>query len=364
MTPPLPLPEQAAPAGAWARFFAALTGRRVALALAAGVVVAIALNPIFYTPFVAVLGRTLFVAMVLLLAFTAAGEWPRRLLPGWLPRWVVQVAALAIAAPLATLAVYLLSVGGDLTELVSHRGKVSGFLSISGSALVVGLVLGLGALYRERDAQARSQALAFALEKSTLECQVLDARLALLHSQIEPHFLFNTLANVQALVESGSARAAPVLASLIAYLRAAMPRLEGVRTTLGDEAALVRAYLELMAMRMPDRLDFEVAIEPELQSLAFPPMALLTLVENAVRHGIDPSEEGGRIEVRAERSGERVRVVVADSGVGMDPSAAPGTGLTNLRERLAAFFGADASLELHEQSPRGLRAEVAFVAAR
>ena len=341
-------------------FLSALTGMRVALALVAATVVAAALNPIFVTPFPALLGRTLFIAMVLLLAFTAAGQWPQRALPDWLPRWVVQVVALALSAPLATLIVYLLSVGGDISELVRHEGRVTGFLWIAGSGLVLGLVLGLGALYRERDAQARSQALAFALEKSTLERQALDARLALLRSQIEPHFLFNTLANVQALVESGSPRAAPVLTSLIAYLRAAMPRLASERSTLGDETVLVRAYLELMRMRMPDRLQFELSVESGLESLPFPPMALLTLVENAVRHGVDPSEDGGHIDVLAAETPNGVRVVVRDTGVGMSPKAAPGTGLRNLQERLAAFYGADAQLELSENVPRGLRAEMRF----
>ena len=193
----------AAPPSGWANFLSALTGRRVGLALIAAVLVAAALTPTFEPPFPVLLGRTLFIAMVMLLVFTAAGQWPQRALPDWLPRWVVQVVAMGLSAPLATLAVYLLSVGGSLSELLDHEGRVTGFLLIASSGLAFGLVLGLGALYRERDAQARRQALAFALEKSTLECQVLDARLALLHSQIEPHFLFNTLANVQALVESG-----------------------------------------------------------------------------------------------------------------------------------------------------------------
>ena len=160
-----------------------------------------------------------------------------------------------------------------------------------------------------------------------LERQALDARLALLHAQIEPHFLFNTLANVQALVDSGSPRAAPVLQSLIAYLRAAMPQLhEGGMSTLGDELELVRAYLELMHLRMPDRLQLRVDVDPALLALRFPPMALLTLVENAVRHGIDPSEQGGRIEVggRLDAATRRVRLWVADTAASACASRADG----------------------------------------
>jgi LytS/YehU family sensor histidine kinase len=220
--------------------------------------------------------------------------------------------------------------------------------------------VGLGALYRERDAQARAEALGFALERETLQRQAADAKLALLQRQVEPHFLFNTLANVQALVESGSPRAAPVLTSLIAYLRAATPALGEGTATLGREAALVRAYLELMQMRMPDRLAFALAVDPQLHALKLPPMTLITLVENAVRHGIDPSEAGGRIEVGARRdvASGRVHLWVADTGRGLDETHPPGTGLANLRERLAAAYGDRATLTLSGVSPQGVRAEI------
>jgi len=168
---------------------------------------------------------------------------------------------------------------------------------------------------------------------------------------------------VQALVETGSPLAVAVLRSLIAYLRAALPRLhEGGAATLGDEAALVRAYLELMHMRMPDRLQYEVQLDDSLLGLRFPPMALLTLVENAVRHGIDPSEEGGRIVVGAQRdtnNGE-LRLWVSDSGVGLTADARGGTGLANLRSRLQGAFGAGVRLELTANAPHGTRAEIAL----
>jgi len=333
-----------------------LTGRAVAVSLVIALLVALVLNPMFKPPFPVVLGRTMFLAMLLLLAYTAARQWA----PRWLPRWVAQLLAVAVAAPVGTLVVYLLSLGGNVSALVSGPATI-GFLLISGTAFVLGLLVAFSALYRERDAQARSQALQFELERATLERQALDARLSLLQAQIEPHFLFNTLANVQALVEAGSPRAAPVLKSLIAYLRAAMPKLHGKSLTLGDEEALVRAYLELMLMRMPDRLRFDLRIDPALRRLRFPPMTLLTLVENAVRHGIDPSEEGGRIDVGGELLPDgRVRLWVADTGVGMSEQAQPGTGLTNLRQRLQAFYGAGAELELHEVPPHGVRADIVF----
>lgn len=343
------------------RFIAALSLRRVVVAIVLAVVAAAALNPSFVTPFPVLLGRMLVISLLLLLVFTAAGTWAM----GGAPRWLVQVVAVVLAAPLATYLVYLPSVNGQVFEVLKHEGRLSGFLLISGTVLAVGPLLALGALYRERDAQARAQALNFALERSQLERQALDARLRLLHAQIEPHFLFNTLANIQALVEAGSPQAPKVLNSLIAYLRAAMPRLGDPNATLGNEVALVRAYLELMLMRMPDRLAFEMDVPAELQGMRFPPMALLTLVENAIRHGIDPAEQGGRVVVRAHREADGALVVsVADTGVGLRETRTPGTGLANLRERLAMFFGDGAAVELTSAEPHGVVATLRCPPAR
>src|SRR5205085_2400770 len=211
----------------------------------------------------------------------------------------------------------------------------------------------LAALVRQKEALARHQALAFDLERSEFERQALDARLRLLQAQVEPHFLFNTLANVRELVDSGSPQASAVLSSLIAYLRAAVPRLHEPATTLGQELELVRAYLELMHMRIPDRLQFTIAADPAAATLSCPPMTLLTLVENAVRHGIDPGEEGGRIDVHVRRRDGRCVVRVSDTGAGLPPSGtASGTGLSTLRHRLELSFGGDAQLRLGAQSPR------------
>ena len=341
-------------------WLADLTGRNVAVAIGLGVLAALALSPLFITPLVVLVGRTLFLAMVLLIVFALAGRWPERWRPDWMPRGAVQVLAVALSAPLATLGTYLLSTGGNLQHFLDTPARVLGFLLIAGVALLIGLVLTPMALLRERDAQGRSLALQFELERSTLERQALDARLSLLQAQIEPHFLFNTLANVQALVESGSPRAPAVLGSLIAYLRAAMPRLHGAAPTLADELVLVRAYLELMQMRMPDRLRFTIdAPDAAAAARRFPAMALLTLVENAVRHGIDPAEDGGTIRVAVEPTVTGgLRLTVEDSGVGLSPQAAPGTGLTNLRSRLQAFYGDAAALELSPLEPHGLRAEL------
>jgi LytS/YehU family sensor histidine kinase len=168
---------------------------------------------------------------------------------------------------------------------------------------------------------------------------------------------------VQALVDAGSPQASKVLASLIAYLRAAVPRMHEPETTLGQELQLVGAYLELMQMRMPDRLQFSLRIDPAAKSLQCPPMTLLTLVENAVRHGIDPGEEGGRIDVDVWLRDGRCCVRVADTGVGLQPTSdGLGTGLSTLRERLQLAFGGDAHLRLMAVEPHGVSVELDFPA--
>lgn len=228
------------------------------------------------------------------------------------------------------------------------------------TGIIVKIVLG-----SKRKAEVRAQAATATAAEEGLKRQLAEAQLKMMQAQVEPHFLFNTLANVQALVAAGSPQAPRVLDSLIAYLRAAVPRLDQRATTLRHEEQLVRAYLDLMHMRMPDRLRFAVEIDEATRDLECPPMTLLTLVENAVRHGIDPAEEGGRIEVRTRLRDGRCHATVLDTGVGLQAtSAGLGTGLSSLRERLQLAFGGDAELRLSEVPPHGVRAEVEFPARR
>lgn len=217
---------------------------------------------------------------------------------------------------------------------------------------------------RQRDALARHQALTFQLERSELERKAVDARLRLLQAQVQPHFLFNTLANVRALVKAGSPQAPAVLDSLIAYLRASVSSLGDADGTVAREIDLVRAYLELMHMRMQDRLQYSVHADDAALALRLPPVTLLTLVENSVRHGIDPSEEGGRIDVSVLLREGRCIARVIDTGVGLLESGQDmGTGLDSLRERLQLAFG-DAQLRLSAITPHGVCAELEFPALR
>lgn len=301
---------------------------------------------------------TVALGLVLVLVFGILEQWPRRL-PSWLARWALQVVAVGLAVPPAAALIFWLTnpPGAPVFYHVAERMRAYSILTSFG--LFVAPWTALASLVRQKEAWARHQALAFDLERSELERQALDARLRLLQAQVAPHFLFNTLANVQALVDQGSPQAPIVLKSLTAYLRAAVPSLDRTATTLGRELELVRAYLDLMHMRMPDRLRFELHAPEETLALRCPPMTLLTLVENAVRHGIDPSETGGLIEIRTQRLGDRCLVRVSDTGVGLGQSVEGlGTGLTSLRERLRVAFGEDVQLRVTAADPRGVCAEL------
>ncbi|MBK8724526.1 MAG: histidine kinase [Holophagaceae bacterium] len=311
-----------------------------------------------------ILLRTVTLGLLALLVFGLLEQWPRRL-PPWLARWALQVLGVALVMPLGTYLIYMLSTGAGAPPFWQVQDRLTGFVSLSAVGLLLAPWVALAALVRQKDALARHQALAFDLERSEFERQALDARLRLLQAQVEPHFLFNTLANVRELVDTGSPRASAVLGSLIAYLRAAVPRLHAPASTLAQELELARAYLEVMHMRMPDRLQFELEADDEALPLSCPPMTLLTLVENAVRHGIDPSEQGGRIEVRVTVLEGRCHAEVVDTGVGLgETGGSGGTGLANLRERLRLAFGPEARLELQALEPHGLRALLVFPARR
>jgi len=302
--------------------------------------------------------RTLALSLFAMTVFGIFEQWPKRL-PPWLARWVLQVFGVMLAIPTGTFVMYLLSTEPGAPAFWHVQDRLIGFAGLTVLGVLIAPWVALAALVRQKDALARNQALAFELERSEYERQALDARLHLVQAQVAPHFLFNTLANVQALVDSGSPQASAVLRSLVAYLRAAVPRLDEPVTTLKQELELVTAYLELMHMRMPDRLKFALHFEESELAIRCPPLTLLTVVENAVRHGIDPGEEGGRIDVHVERRGDRCIIRVADTGVGLGVSnGGLGTGLSTLRERLQLVFGGAAELRVRANAPRGVVAEV------
>ena len=323
------------------------------------------------------IGRLLFLGLAGLFAFGLFEQWPRRL-PPRLARWALQVVAVAAAMPLAVWIGYSVTNIGLDPPWWRDQDRLVGFATFTFFGMLLAPWMAVTALLKQIRDDARNQALAFDLERSEYEKQALNARLRLLQTQVEPHFLFNTLANISELVTTGSPIASAVLDSLIAYFRAAVPRINQPVANMGQELELVRAYLEVMHMRMPDRLAFALHADEAAHALICPPMTILTLVENAMRHGIDPSEEGGRIDVRVTLAAGRCGIEVVNTGLDIDmqinapalkrnPTAARaneglGTGLANLRERLQLAFGGDVTLRLTAYAPRGACAEISFPA--
>jgi signal transduction histidine kinase len=218
------------------------------------------------------------------------------------------------------------------------------------TGIIVKIVLG-GKKRAERRAQV---ATATAAEES-LKRQLAEAQLKMMQAQVEPHFLFNTLASVDYLIETDPKTASKMQKNLIQYLRAALPQMREGSTTLGKEVQLCRAFLEILKFRMEDRLQYSVIVPQGLQSAQFPPMMLQSLVENSIKHGLEPKPEGGALTISADIANGRLRVTVADTGLGFAVAAQPGTGvgLANVRERLAALYGGAARLSVEANSPSG-----------
>jgi hypothetical protein len=192
-----------------------------------------------------------------------------------------------------------------------------------------------------------------------LERTVLEARMEALQAQIEPHFLFNTLASIDQLIQTDPPRASRMQQSLIRYLRSAMPQMrDGGRPTLGQQVDLSSAFLEIMSVRMEGRLQPVVNVPAGLKSAVFPSMMLQTLVENAIKHGLEPKPEGGRLEIGAEIVDGQLAVHVEDNGMGFMPKASGGVGLANVRERLAAMYKGRAELIIGVPPTGGTRATI------
>ena len=196
------------------------------------------------------------------------------------------------------------------------------------------------------------------------EKELTAAKLSLLHAQVEPHFLYNTLASAQYLTRSDPPLADRMLGNLITYLRHSLPRTDTQASTLGEEVERARAYLEILKIRMGPRLDLQIDVPKHLLAMPFPAMMLQTLVENAIKHGLEPRTTGGTVWILAKEAEGRVAVTVADDGQGFGASTTAGTGigLRNVRERLRLAYGADASLSVVANFPSGVAATIAVPA--
>lgn len=227
-----------------------------------------------------------------------------------------------------------------------------------GMAVVLFLPMAIVVLMRDQHSQAWSAQLQLDAERERAARELSESSLRMLRAQIEPHFLFNTLGAVQQLAEQGAPRAAELTANLIAFLRASLSEMRAEKVSLRGDFGLIDSYLDVMKTRLGERLSYSLHLPEELAEVPVPSMMLLTLVENAIKHGIEPSLRGGAITVTAERQDGAVRIRVEDSGVGMSALPGQGHGLDNVRERLKLGYGDAGSLRLAEAEPQGLVAEI------
>jgi signal transduction histidine kinase len=196
------------------------------------------------------------------------------------------------------------------------------------------------------------------VERLRVQSELAAGRLQLLQAQIEPHFLFNSLANVRQLLRTDGVAGRAMLADLLRYLESALPRLREDRPTLEREVEIVRAFLGVHQVRMGSRLQVDFDVPPALGERIVPPMMMITLVENALKHGLQPLLEGGSIRIAATSDPTTLRVQVADTGRGLGTSLGAGTGLANIRARLRSMYGAGAQLTLRVNEPRGVVAMI------
>ena len=297
-----------------------------------------------------------------LLGLATAGGWVgvwfnyRRIYPANLLS-VVKVIALATCGALVGASISALVDGRSVAEMMEKTGR-----SLLFAGLCIGgfysILYGAVSFLRNREHELLTTQLEMQAEQDRLARQLSESRLRLLQAQIEPHFLFNTLGAVQQLAQHESPRAAELTANLITFLRASLGDMRTGQVTLQAELHLIEAYLKVMKTRLGHRLDFALQLPRELAHLSIPGMLVLTLVENAIKHGIEPALRGGRIDVDVYADEHELHIDVRDTGAGETLPAVLGVGLTNLKERVALTYGTMGQLELQLGKPTGMVARL------
>ena len=278
-----------------------------------------------------------------LLTYAAIDLPRRRLWPRGAPALLPMIVLVLLAAPFSWFG------GSFLAMLLLGEPSRFGHLGLNAMlgflALTAGAGLGGTFVFWSRERLAHSERVA------------AEARLKLLQAQIEPHFLFNTLANLQALIGSDPKRAQTMLGHLDGYLRATLASTRNDTCTLAEEFALLRGYLEILAIRMGPRLAYSLDLPDALAGAKLPPMLLQPLVENAIKHGLEPKIDGGKLRVAASADGKQLILAVEDDGLGFGAASTRGTGvgLLHVQERLAAVYGSAATAEITENTRGGVR---------
>jgi signal transduction histidine kinase len=279
--------------------------------------------------------------------------WPRR--AKGLPRLMFSMALMAFSVLFGVGVGNLLWSGVDPFKLLTNRGVVVECLVIAAGVAVLLYMVRTAAERRSARALEEARRNEFIASSARM---LAEARLKALQAQIEPHFLYNTLANVVSLIGPRPAQAQHMLERFIDYLRASLAASRSEQATLASETKLIAAYLDVLAVRMGERLRYRIELPDELNQFVIAPMLLQPVVENAIAHGLEPKVEGGEIVVSARIEGGHVCVQVSDTGAGLNEAAPAkvggGVGLSNLRERLRSLYAGEARLELLENQPSGM----------
>jgi signal transduction histidine kinase len=247
-------------------------------------------------------------------------------------------------------------------KVARYHGQASTWFRSFVTLLVLALFGTKALMGGKKRAEAETLTANAAVERESMQRQLSEAKMQMMQAQVEPHFLFNTLASVEHLIETDPPRASAMQRSLIKYLRAVLPQMRdnALITNLGREADMVVAYLNLLKMRMEERLTVDFDIPDGLRSAAFPPMMLQSMVENAIKHGLEAKPQGGTLKVRADVAHNKLRVIVSDDGLGFGavPSDGTGLGLMTIRERLKLLHGDQGQLLIAANSPSGVIATI------
>ena len=211
---------------------------------------------------------------------------------------------------------------------------------------------------REQIAESQVRIQEEKIKRLTSEKKAAEANLKLLQAQIEPHFLFNTLSNVLSLLDTNPQKGKSMLVDFIQYLRASLSKIRDEHATLGQEMEMIRAYLSIFKVRMGDRLNYKIDLPQHLSAIFFPPMLIQPLVENAIKHGLEPRVDGGEILISGIEKDGFLRLAVVDTGGGFIEQQEFGMGLSNIRERLQSLYGESGRLILEENQPHGLKATI------
>jgi sensor histidine kinase YesM len=237
------------------------------------------------------------------------------------------------------------------------------FIQVVFISVVFGAVISNFLLSREKLSTSETMMQEERIRRISSEKQALAANLKLLQAQIEPHFLFNTLSNILSLMDTDLPKAKSMQTDLIQYLRTSLSRTRGEETTVGQEMEMITAYLNIFKIRMGDRLRYSIQVPVGIRNHAFAPMLMQPLVENAVKHGLEPKIEGGQVTIKGQVEGDVLALSVTDTGMGMTAGSKTGIGLENTKDRLMAMYGKKGRLILEENRPTGLKAiiEVPYV---